>query len=306
MQCTLSKREATWELPVRLPEEVSLAQHFHGPDDATVVIPVKDDPEGLGETLEALWGNGAGTWPARIIMVDDGSRDGGAATLALAAKATRRGLPVAATIQKVNQGPAAARNIGAKLAETAWLWFVDAGVRPSSRYLEAIAAFGRSHPAVAWTGPILSDATGLFAAYYTAQGILIPPTASDGSLDAFVTASVLVNRKVFELAGGFDECFRRAAAEDLDLGLRLRPYGRIGWSREAVARHRFCEDEEDFRKRFYRYGYGFFQFGHKWKCVMEPWPVTAKCDEPDHHRLAALQYAQLWRGWKDAAADHSA
>lgn len=306
MTYSLPEGVPRWQLPLTLPPSHSIEQHVHSADDVTVVIPVKDDPAGVCETLTALSALSGDLRPARVIVVDDGSGDAGTATTGQVAIAAQAGLRVEASIQPVNRGPAAARNRGAALAETHWLWFLDAGVRPGAGVLAAAIAHGRTCPAVAWTGPIHSDPSGLFAAYYTAQSILSPPAQLDGQLDGFVTASVLINRAAFTAVGGFDERFRKAACEDLDLGLRLRPHGRIGYSADLAVRHGFREDEDDFRKRFRRYGFGFAQFGAKWQVDMEPWPVVAKTDDPVHRQLAGIQYEELWRGWREAQTAEAA
>jgi GT2 family glycosyltransferase len=302
MDYKLPAEAPRWQLPLTLPPSYSIEQHLYSALEITVIIPVRDDPDGLSETLHALNELHAGVRPARVIVVDDGSSDAGAATSDVVRKASEAGLAGEVCVQAVNRGPAAARNRGAELASTQWLWFLDAGVRPDTDYLEALTDHGHICPAVAWTGPIASDPTGLFASYYTAQSTLSPPAQPDGQLDGFVTASVVINRAAFEAVGGFDERFRRAACEDLDLGLRLRPHGLIGYAADLLVRHRFREDEEDFRRRFRRYGFGFFQFGAKWKQNMEPWPVIAKTDDPVHRQLAGIQYEALWQGWKEAQA----
>jgi GT2 family glycosyltransferase len=307
MDYKLPVEASRWQLPLSLPVSHSIERHLYSAADVTVVIPVKDDPSGLSETLQALNALHGGVRPAKVIVVDDGSGDAGAATRAEVCKASEAGLVVEACIQLVNQGPAAARNRGAEMATTQWLWFLDAGVRPDTDFLVALTEHGHICPAVAWTGPIASDPTGLFASYYSAQSILSPPAQPDGQLDGFVTASVVINRSAFETVGGFDGRFRRAACEDLDLGLRLRPHGLIGYAADLLVRHRFREDEGDFRWRFRRYGYGFFQFGAKWQQNMEPWPVVARIDDPVHRQLAGIQYEELWNGWKEAqAADEAA
>lgn len=302
MDYKLPAEASRWQLPLTLPVSYSIEQHLYSAADVTVIIPVKDDPAGLSETLCALNALHGGVRPGRVIVVDDGSSDAGVATTAEVRKASQAGLLVETCVQTVNQGPAAARNCGANLASTQWLWFLDAGVRPDSDFLEALTDHGHICPVVAWTGPIASDPSGLFASYYTAQSTLSPPAQPDGQLDGFVTASVVINRAAFETVGGFDERFRRAACEDLDLGLRLRPHGLIGYAADLLVRHRFREDEQDFRRRFRRYGFGFFQFGAKWQQNMEPWPVVARIDDPVHRQLAGIQYEELWNGWKEAQA----
>lgn len=304
MQHVLSESDPLWELPLRLKPGAPLAGLFTAPDAATAVIPVKDDTGGLRETLAALRVLDIGACPAEVIVVDDGSADHGEGTTAVVAEAKLRGQPVLLVVLPANRGPAAARNTGAKLAATGWIWFVDAGVRPAPEFLDVAVRAGSSLPAVAWTGPTLPDPTGLLADYYAAQGILSPPSSPvDRSLESFITASVLVRREAFESVGGFDEDFRQAGGEDLDLGLRLRPHGTIGWSPGLCSCHRFREDEDDFRRRFRRYGAGLQQFGRKWGVGMQPWPVVARRDSPEHRRLALIQHEELWVGWRRAAGE---
>lgn len=307
MQHGLSDSDPLWELPLRLQPRPTLAGAFATPDAATAVIPVKDDTGGLRETLAALRALNTGARPAEVIVVDDGSADHGEGTTAAVAEAKLLGQRVLLVVLPLNRGPAAARNTGAKLVVTGWIWFVDAGVRPVPDFLEVAARAGGAAPAIAWTGPILPDPTGALADYYAAQGILSPPSSSvDRSLESFITASVLVRREAFEAVGGFDEVFRQAGGEDLDLGLRLRPHGMIGWSPGLRTWHRFREDEDDFRRRFRRYGAGLQQFGRKWGFDMQPWPVVARRDSPDHRRLALIQHEELWRGWSQAAGTSTA
>lgn len=294
------------QLAISLPKARDMSSRVGAAADVSVVIPVKDDGDGLGETLAALAVLRWESRPVRVLVVDDGSRDAGAATSRAVAAAASRGMAVQAVIQPVNQGPAAARNAGAALVSTDWAWFLDAGVRPVPDCLDILVRAGQEHDAVAWTGPVLVEDTGPFATYYRAQFTHCPPAEPDGRLQTFVGASVVVNMAAFRFIGGFDPSFRRAACEDFDLGLRLRAHGDIAWVSGLAVHHRFAEDETDFRMRFTRYGFGFWQFGRKWRCDMEPWRVTPNLPDPFSRRLAELQYASLMAGWSEGQLAHPA
>jgi mycofactocin system glycosyltransferase len=96
-----------------------------GPDDVTVVIPVRDRPEQLGRLLEALDG-------LRCIVVDDASADP-AQTGAIARQAGAACFPLS-----VNGGPSAARNAGLSLATTPLVAFVDSDCVPEAGWLLAL------------------------------------------------------------------------------------------------------------------------------------------------------------------------
>ena len=84
----------------------------------SIIIPCYNAERWLAETLESAL---AQTWTNReIILVDDGSTDG---SLPIAQKFTARGVQV---VTQPNQGAAAARNTGMKLARGDDLQFLDA------------------------------------------------------------------------------------------------------------------------------------------------------------------------------------
>ena len=71
----------------------------------------------------------------------------------------------------------------------------------------------------------------------------------------FCTSLAMVRRDVFERAGGFDERFREAAYEDVELAFRLcRAGGRIEICRETVGWHRRRMDRQWFIARGERQG----------------------------------------------------
>ena len=63
-------------------------------------------------------------------------------------------------------------------------------------------------------------------------------------------------RGALEAVGGFDESFRLAAGEDVDLGLRLGEVGTTRWCADACVAHEFEASLLAFIRRFVRYGRG--------------------------------------------------
>lgn len=150
-----------------------------------------------------------------LIVVDDGSTDGSAeAASGLADKII--GL-------ESNRGAAAARNRGAVEARGNLLVFVDADV-----YLEpnAISLFKRMFE----ERPAISAAVGRYSERPAAPGMVnfyhnaftrFHHDLSPPEIDWFWGALSAVKKEAFERAGGFDERYQGASAEDMEFGCAL-------------------------------------------------------------------------------------
>ncbi len=202
-----------------------------GVGDVTVVVPVRDDAEGLAQLLAAL----GGSLPA--VVVDDASADP-AATAGVARRFGARLAP-----RQVNGGPGAARNTGLEMVDTPVVVFVDsdAVVDPP-----AIAAL-LSHfvdPAVAAAAPRVRSrpGPGLLSCYEAACSPLdmgdAPSAVGPRRRVRYVPAAVLAVRTgAARAAGGFDEGLR--CGEDVDFVWRLAAGGAtVRYEPSAVAWHR--------------------------------------------------------------------
>jgi histidinol-phosphate phosphatase family protein len=181
-----------------------------------------------GPARDAAVGPAQGPLPGRVLVVDD--RRGGWPPLEVIAPE-----PLAVRIRVVRgrgAGPAAARNLGWRLAVAPWVAFLDDDVVPDPGWLEALQA----------------DLASLDPTVAGSQGRLrVPlpgdrrPTDRERNVAAlagarWVTADMAYRRAVLTEVGGFDERFPRAYREDSDLALRvLRAGYRIGRGRRKAA-----------------------------------------------------------------------
>lgn len=183
--------------------------------DVTVVVPVKDRPDGLRRLLAALpTGLGA------VVVVDDGSTD----------PAAIRGAATGATVLRhpVARGPAAARNAGLAVATTPLVAFLDSDVVPEPGWLPPLLA-GFADPAVALVAPrivALAPITGWLGRYEAVRSSLdLGPDRAlvvPVSRVAYVPGAALLVRRA-AVGTGFDD--RMHVAEDVDLVLRLHAAG---------------------------------------------------------------------------------
>ena len=199
----------------------------------TVVVPTVRRPA-LPRLLASV-DAAAGPAPARIIVVDDSPEPpppaaDPAAALGLAKRPS--GAAPLRLARSGGRGPAAARNIGWRLARTGWVVFLDDDVEVTGDWARALVAD-------------LVEADRVEAA--ASQAVLevpAPPGAGPtdghratlGLADArWITADMAYRRDALVRLGGFDEGFPRAYREDADLGLRAhRAFGVLRGGRRTV------------------------------------------------------------------------
>ncbi|NJP91363.1 glycosyltransferase [Nonomuraea sp. FMUSA5-5] len=188
----------------------------------TVVIPTIGRPT-LCDTLAAV---GPGV---PVIVVDD------------RADPTPALEPLPSNVRVVRsggRGPAAARNVGWRAADTPWVVFLDDDVIPAPGWAEAV-----------W-----KDLVDLPDDVAGSQGRIVVPLPSgrrptDGERHTaglsgalWVTADMAYRRAALEGAGGFDERFPRAYREDADLALRVMEAGHRLVMGERVTEHPVRDD----------------------------------------------------------------
>jgi len=183
----------------------------------SVIIPVRDGGDAFRRCLESV---AASTYaPYEVIVVDDGSTDGSGAL------AEAHGARV--LCHEAPQGPAAARNRGARIASGDVLFFTDADVCIRPDTLERVAEAFAQEPDLAALIGSYDDAPGapnFLSQYRNLLHHYVHQTAQDEA-STFWGACGAIRRAVFLAAGGFDESFHRPSIEDIELGYRLKRQG---------------------------------------------------------------------------------
>ena len=204
----------------------------------TLVVPVKDDPDGLARVLKSTT-----DIPVRI-AVDDGSQPP---------------LAHATTRHAHARGPAAARNTGWRQANTELVAFLDSDAEPEPGWLqEALRHF--ADPAVAAVAPRIrsvpaDSALGRFEQSRSSldMGPQPAPVRPMSRVSYVPSAALVVRREALELVGGFDEELR--FGEDVDLVWRLIGSGRaVRYEPSSVVRHRPRADLRTWLRQRYEYG----------------------------------------------------
>lgn len=187
-----------------------------------VVIPAFDAERWLRDAAASVLAQSMGD--LALVIVDDGSRDG---TLA-AARAIPD--PRVTVLTCANGGPARARNLGWRHAPAEFVAFLDADDRWDADKLRVQTTHLDHHPRTV--------AVGCFMRYESSSGRAIGRAGQEvddadqrriaqGALFPFPTSSLVVRRDALDAVHGFDETFRAAGSEDLDLYARLAQQGRL-------------------------------------------------------------------------------
>jgi glycosyltransferase involved in cell wall biosynthesis len=193
--------------------------------EVTVVIPTRDRPAGLAAALDALRAQTLDPGRFEVVVVDDGSSP--------PAVASAGGLDVRVVRHDAPRGPAAARNAGWRAARGGLVAFTDDDCTPAPGWLAALIAASGADERVVVQGPIAPRPD---------QRQLLGPLSHTldvaGPSRYAMTANIAYPRALLERLGGFDEWFRRACGEDVELGARAAKAGAVTrFAPDALVHH---------------------------------------------------------------------
>ena len=214
----------------------------------TVVVPVKDDVDGLRALLASV-----GDTPA--VVVDDGSSDPGA----VRAVAETADAPVTVLHHDRSRGPAAARNTGWRATTTDLVAFVDADVVLPPGALAPLVAHFADDRVAAVAPRIRGRANGhdLIDRYERHRSPLdLGPSPARvvprGKVSYVPTATVLFRRRVLDDLSGFDESLR--FGEDVDLVWRAATEHAVRYEPTVEVEHDNRPDWRALLRQRFEYG----------------------------------------------------
>ena len=243
-----------------VPEPTPGAEPY-GTDDVTVVVPVRDDADGVGRLLGSL--AAAGDALAEVIVVDDGSVEPAALVAAVATE--RPGVTARLVRRDRSGGPAAARNDGAAQVHSPVIAFLDADCTVAPGWLdpllghfedEAVAVVAPRVVAVPSTHPG-AGSTGVWGVDELRSPLDLgvrPALVAPGRRVSYVpSAAMLVRTDVLDDVGAFDVSLR--VGEDVDLIWRVVGSGRVvRYEPAARVSHEVRPDLRSFLRQRVAYG----------------------------------------------------
>ena len=179
-----------------------------GTIEISVVVPVRNEEDSIRALLEGLLSQTLP--PDEIVITDGGSVD---QTRAIIEEFIQRGAPVRLLTDN-DSLPGRSRNIGVRNARNNWIAFIDAGIRPTTDWLQALADKVINQPDAEVVYGSYEPITDSFFEECAAIAYIPPPATTDeGPVRPYSIVSALMPRKAWEQAGGFPEHLR--SAEDL-------------------------------------------------------------------------------------------
>lgn len=191
-----------------------------------------------------------------IILVDDGSREPIEQYVASFSAISSKIL----LFRQKNQGAGAARNMGARLATTNTIAFIDWDCMPREGWLRNLTKSIIEGDTVAVGGTILAYQTHNVVDEFSnfMKALREPVRDKKGKIILIITANAAFSKKIFEAVGGFDPRFIKAAGEDLDLTYKLSSAGysdKLLYEPLAIVEHRHRSSFSSFLKQQFNYGF---------------------------------------------------
>jgi GT2 family glycosyltransferase len=180
----------------------------------SIVIPTRNRPRELAACLETIVALDYPRSKFEVFIVDDGGDLDSSALDHVRDSITIR------LLKQPHRGPASARNRGVAAASGQYVAFTDDDCAVDRGWLRALAAAFSANPAAIVGGTTISgERASLFAvASQNVIDFLYDHHAAMPDPSRYFTANNLAcARDILRNIGGFDESFRRAAAEDRDL-----------------------------------------------------------------------------------------
>ena len=221
--------------------------------DLSVVVPTRDRPESLRACLVALAGQRE--VELEVVVVDDGSLDRDAVADVIAEAAPAR----TTVVRGGGDGPARARNLGARRATAPVVAFTDDDCRPVPTWAASLLAV-LDVGAVAVSGATVNGRPGdpwAAAAQVVTNHLTESGLAPDGRSTTFAPTCNLAVRRTLADELPFDETFPLAAGEDREWCDRLRAAGHVlAHEPAAVVHHPPDLGWRGFWRQQERYGRG--------------------------------------------------
>jgi glycosyltransferase involved in cell wall biosynthesis len=226
----------------------------------SIVIPTRDRLFLLKRCLAALAKQTLHPDEYEIIVVDDGSKDGTTQAISRYAQFMISNLRV---IKGYGHGPATARNLGWRAAQSPLILFTDDDCVPSLNWAQSLVEFLELNPHFAGAGGEIKRLNDSIASRYTDDIGCMNHPGDPYDVLYLVSANASYRRSVLEQIHGFNESFPCAGGEDPELSFRVRSQGlHLARVKNALLLHSHPSSALSVYRMHFRYGRGEFCLLH--------------------------------------------
>ena len=260
----------------------------------SIVIPTYNTSGVLRECLSGLAEQAGDTTACEVIVVNDGGKDESSASLGhFGDKLAIR------YVRQEHRGPAAARNLGVRMARADIVAFLDDDSVPLKDWLERTISAWRETPesdgiggyvAIDPADSIYCRVNAGFFNWYLDQQISRPESAF------LATCNASYRKSSLEKIGGFDTSFERACGEDRDVNLRLvRSGGKLRLDAKICVYHDRDLTLTAFIRKNYYYGMAACR-------IYAKYPEQRYISTPGYAALFSSLYKRYGTWWERATA----
>jgi GT2 family glycosyltransferase len=248
--------------------------------EVSIVIPSKDRPKELYELVKSIIKSDFNLEKVELIIIDD-------STIPIQEKTFKKFKSFFKEFKIIrnfkDSGVAFSRNKGAKLAKGKFLLFIDDDNVVSQKFISKLYNFIRKNKKIAMVGGFSyfykERKKVNHGAWYVdlskeaiKKGFFVFQKVEDKKvLNAdYIPNAFLIRKEIFKKVK-FDTHFRGAYFEDVDFGLRVKPFGEIKILPRAKIYHKQNPDESDFFRNIQKllnYDYNFIYFCKKHRIDM--------------------------------------
>lgn len=211
--------------------------------EASVVVCTRNRRDLLEENAKSLLVQRHPSF--EIICVDDGSTDD---TPQLLGKLRGQHPGLIRVVRTEHKGPGPARNAGAAVARGKYLLFIDDDATAPPNWIADMLRLRKEHDCAVLCGGIQPYSIESPIERYLHYRMMTALGHKPREIKSAPTGNLLIERSLFEAAGGFRDLVL-PAAEDWDLSYRLRRQGaRICYDPAAAVVHRYTPNPARDRK----------------------------------------------------------
>ena len=214
----------------------------------TVIIPAYNSGNTILQTINAIKNQENLNEPPEIIVVNDGSTDN---TLQVLEKTEN-----IITISQKNSGPATARNTGAKIAKGDILIFTDSDTIPHKDWLYNLSKPFQNQNIAAATGTYSIENKESKLAQLIQEEIGYKHSKYNDYVAFGGTYNLAIKKEVFDTIGGFNEGYKNASGEDVDICYKILKQGyQIRFVKDAIVGHFHPENLYKYLKNQFNHGF---------------------------------------------------
>lgn len=221
----------------------------------SIVIPTYNSVNSLTKTVESLYEQSYPKDKYEIIVVDDGSSD---STKQFIRELQNKSFGNLKYFFQKNKGPAAARNLGIKIASGDIVAFIDSDCVAEKNWVQEISKGYEADNVAGIGGRTKALPTASRVSRYCAYvNMNEKPEIDKTGIVHLITNNSSFKKEYLKQISGFDERYNFPGGEDIDLCYRLRMKGYIfKYNRNALVYTQHKESQGALLKTYFNYGKG--------------------------------------------------